>query len=283
MVTDAQKLADDILSGTLPASAAMRRPDVYEALNRGASEFGLPFLGTSSKIDAGAGVGVLTKVLYMMAAGASGREACPDSSAACRAVCLVEHTGRMSMTNAVRARRRRHASFFADRARFLSTLAYEIVALGESARRTGKIPAVRLNGTTDLPWVNMRVNFGGRQWDNLYQIAAAHGVRTYDYTKARVGTRSYPDHHYTFSLSDHPESNARAVEWLRHGSNVAVVFDVAKGCLPDTYKIGGTDYPVIDGDKHDARFLDPAGVIVGLSAKGRAKGTGTVNGFVRTV
>jgi hypothetical protein len=29
--------------------------------------------------------------------------------------------------------------------------------------------------------------------------------------------------------------------------------------------------PVIDGDKHDARFLDQAGTIVGLKAKGQAK------------
>jgi hypothetical protein len=38
---------------------------------------------------------------------------------------------------------------------------------------------------------------------------------------------------------------------------------------------------VIDGDKHDARFLDQAGAIVGLKAKGQAKNDTT--GFaVRT-
>jgi hypothetical protein len=30
------------------------------------------------------------------------------------------------------------------------------------------------------------------------------------------------------------------------------------------------NHPVIDGDDHDARFLDPKGVVVGLRAKGLA-------------
>jgi hypothetical protein len=37
--------------------------------------------------------------------------------------------------------------------------------------------------------------------------------------------------------------------------------------LPSTW----LGFPVIDGDRHDARFLDPAGVIVGLRAKGLAR------------
>jgi hypothetical protein len=35
---------------------------------------------------------------------------------------------------------------------------------------------------------------------------------------------------------------------------------------------------VINGDEHDARFLDPAGTIVGLKAKGSAKSD--LSGFV---
>ena len=37
-------------------------------------------------------------------------------------------------------------------------------------------------------------------------------------------------------------------------------------------------YPVINGDDHDARFLDTAGTIVGLKAKGSAKSD--LSGFV---
>jgi hypothetical protein len=48
---------------------------------------------------------------------------------------------------------------------------------------------------------------------------------------------------------------------LANGKNVAVAF---KNCLPETL----WNYPVVDGDKHDLRFLDPKGVVVGLVPKG---------------
>jgi hypothetical protein len=55
---------------------------------------------------------------------------------------------------------------------------------------------------------------------------------------------------------------------LNAGHNVAVVFSTKKGFdLPSEYK----GKKVIDGDKHDLRFLDPKGVIVGLRAKGPAR------------
>ena len=47
--------------------------------------------------------------------------------------------------------------------------------------------------------------------------------------------------------------------------NIAVVFKGKE--LPETYK----GRKVINGDISDHRFLDPAGVVVGLLAKGKAK------------
>jgi len=58
---------------------------------------------------------------------------------------------------------------------------------------------------------------------------------------------------------------------LEQGGTVAVVFWPE---VPQTFW-GCT---VIDGDAHDARFLDPAGTIVGLKAKGSAKSD--LTGFV---
>ena len=55
------------------------------------------------------------------------------------------------------------------------------------------------------------------------------------------------------------------------GGNIAAVFSDK---LPKTY-IGKK---VINGDDSDLRFLDPKGVIVGLSAKG--KGKKDLTGFV---
>jgi hypothetical protein len=47
------------------------------------------------------------------------------------------------------------------------------------------------------------------------------------------------------------------------GANVAVAFDrtPAEWC----------GRKVVDGDEHDARFVDKRGVIVGLKAKGKAR------------
>ena len=56
---------------------------------------------------------------------------------------------------------------------------------------------------------------------------------------------------------------------LAHGVNVAVVFPAKN--VPNTFM----GYRVVDGDKHDLRFLDKqadgSAVIVGLKAKGKAK------------
>jgi len=59
---------------------------------------------------------------------------------------------------------------------------------------------------------------------------------------------------------------------LAQGVNVAAVFGNG---LPETY----LSHPVINGDAHDLRFLDPKGVIVGLSPKGH-KAKRDQSGFV---
>jgi hypothetical protein len=66
------------------------------------------------------------------------------------------------------------------------------------------------------------------------------------------------------------------MESLEHGINVAVVFDTKRGReLPLTWR----GWPVIDGDVSDLRFLDESPRIVGLRAKGKARGD--ESGFVQ--
>jgi hypothetical protein len=60
---------------------------------------------------------------------------------------------------------------------------------------------------------------------------------------------------------------------MEKGANVAVVF---KDKLPRTWM----DRRVIDGDKHDLRFKDPRGVVVGLVAKGLGRKV-TKNSFIK--
>ena len=87
-------------------------------------------------------------------------------------------------------------------------------------------------------------------------------VQFYDYTKIlNRKVQAYPNYHLTFSRA---ESNDRDVaKAIAAGMNVAVVFDE----MPKRYM----GKRVVNADTDDLRFLDPKGVVLGLTAKGRAK------------
>jgi len=145
---------------------------------------------------------------------------------------------------------------------FTAQLRNEVIKTFASADRAGKIPAIRVNGTSDLPRLAMPLveEFPDRQF--------------YDYTKLpKPYQRVRKNYDITFSRSETNEKDC--LDALANGINVAVVFSTKKNqALPDEY----LGYEVINGDEHDLRFLDKKGVIVGLTAKGRAKKDTT--GFV---
>jgi len=280
----AAQLAAAILAGDLPASAAMGRADAYDSINAGANG-PLPFLGTSAKIDAGTSVGILSAVLYMQPANESGREACAGRSAGCTAACLAEGTGRMSMHGPRVARRRRHASFYADRSRFLADLHAEIARHERSAARQGKVPAIRLNGTTDLPWHRMPYTApDGTRYARIHD--AFPNVHFYEYTKHPLRVQSagkgIPANLWlTFSVSERLDAEEYAGDYLDAGYSAAVVTFTERHKIPASFALAGKVRHTLDGDAHDARFLDSPGAVVILAAKGRAKSDPT--GFVRNV
>jgi hypothetical protein len=208
----------------------------------------------------------LTAVLYLTAGG----KLCPYASGGCLIACL-ETAGRMAMVNATLARQRRTELLANDKPEFLRQLTKDIAAHVRKAKRVGATPCVRLNGTSDVAWEYVLPEIFARFPDVIF----------YDYTKAPPNKRNRrPDNYQslTFSRSEKPGSDADAIKYLENGGNAAVVFSTKRGQpLPETWK----GFPVIDGDKHDLRFLDPAGTVVGLRGKGQA--SKDTSGFVINV
>ena len=204
-------------------------------------------------------VGVLTGIIYMAPYNLSGKNVCPGASAGCAAACL-NTAGRGAMGVVQKARLKKTNRFWDDRGQFLWDLVNEITALEKRAAAKGLKAAVRLNGTSDLPYERYKVP--GTDM-NIMEIFPE--VQFYDYTKLenRIVNKTLPaNYHLTFSRAEDNDHKLEAV--LKHTS-AAVVFS---GELPETWR----GYPVIDGDEHDARFTDAGpGVIIGLTAKGKAK------------
>ena len=105
-------------------------------------------------------------------------------------------------------------------------------------------------------------------------------ARMHQFLRSRRGMGNWPRNYYlTFSLAE--DNRREAIKFLGQGGTIAAVFNVMKGGryqheLPRTWY----GFKVIDGDKHDFRFLDEDGVIVGLRAKGEAKYEQQDFGFV---
>lgn len=264
------------------------------------SSFKLLTVG-NPKIAKGTKYGYLTAVLHLAPANLSGYEVCPKATDGCRAACL-NTAGRGGMMagvsrlthemvaagvqNAIqKARIRRTRWYFEDRAGFMQALASDIAKVVALAAREGLKPAIRLNGTSDIPWERVPVTRGPANpalgpWPPVTNIMGLFpDVQFYDYTK-RANRRDLPaNYHLTFSLAEGNDGDA--VRALANGHNVAAVFHKVPRAyaMPEPFSYGFLVVPVIDGDAHDLRFLDKRGVIVGLKAKGNAKRDTT--GFVR--
>lgn len=217
---------------------------------------GLPkyLLGSSLKTEKSLGIGVLAKVLFFTPG-----VFCSHATQGCLAACLGHSSGRMQMPTHALARDRRTALYVEKRQLFLQMLTVELSRMEEEARRLGLVPAVRLNGSSDLPWEQLHPELFKEFPDIHFFDYTKVPARMIRFLKDPTWPRNY---HLTFSAQPHNHEEARSI--LEHGGTVAVVFWPE---VPQSH----WGKPVIDGDKHDARFLDQAGTIVGLKAKGQAK------------
>jgi hypothetical protein len=240
-----------ILRSGDPNSVLHRMPPA-ELLAR----FGPPrsLLSSSSKAEKCLSVNVLARVLFLTPG-----VFCSHASKGCLAACLGHSSGRMQMPTHAIARDRRTALYRQSPQLFLQMLDLDLSLLEQDARRSEFLPAARLNGSSDLPWEELHPNIFSRHPE----------IRFFDYTKVPdrmdryLRQRNWPkNYHLTFSAQ--PDNHDVARRFLHRGGTVAVVFWPES---PDSF----WGHPVIDGDKHDARFLDAAGSIVALSAKGMAQ------------
>ena len=226
----------------------------------------------NAKTSKGEVKGVKTLILYLApektASSAMGKtvNVCPYATKGCADSCLFT-SGRGVMAPVHKSRVEKTVAFLKNRHLFLEKLAKEIRAGIKRAKRDNMTLAVRLNGTSDLPILEMSL------------APQFPGVQFYAYTKVppmNDARRHLPNVHLTYSYSEDHRAAVLLPLLLNKGQNVAVVFDVKKGAaLPVNWK----GWPVYDGDVDDLRFMDPKGVIVGLRAKGKARKD--TSGFVQ--
>ncbi len=207
--------------------------------------------------------GYMTFILHLAPADEAGvGNMCAKSTAGCRAGCLNKagHGGMFTpgaITNPVQTARVRRTKLFAsDRQAFLTLLVMDTIEACRIATKKQLIPIFRLNGTSDIPWEKITV-------DGYSIFDFFPDIQFYDYTKI-LGRKvtHIPNYHLTFSQADGNEADVDAA--IKQGYNIATVFYKS---LPLEYK----GLTVVNGDESDMRFLDPTGVIVGLTAKGPAK------------
>ena len=135
---------------------------------------------------------------------------------------------------------------------WLNAVKGEIASKLAQAQKQGKQLAIRLNGTSDLDWSEVY---------NTFPM-----IQFYEYTKRiDLAKKLSKLTNVNVTFSKHENHSDKAVKKvLDSGVNVAVVFN---GKVPDSY----INVKVIDGDKHDRRFEDDKGRIIGLKLKGTNK------------
>ena len=127
---------------------------------------------------------------------------------------------------------------------------------------------VRLNGTSDLNFINLTVRDG----KDIFQLYPE--IQFYDYTKIYDRESAYTNYYLLYSKSELTTVD-QVKDLVSNGKNVSVVFE--------SVLTSWEGIEVIDGDESDLRPLDKSGVVVGLKAKGIAKSNlkkGIQSGFV---
>lgn len=211
--------------------------------------------------------GYLTGIMYLAPHTLGGKNICPFAKAAgCIEACL-NTAGRGIFNNVQKARLNRTKLFHNDINAFMNKLAVEIEALEKVAIKKGLIPVIRLNGTSDIEWENIRFNyeFIHNKIRSVTIFELFPDIQFYDYAKSPYRDNLPKNYDLTFSYSNKPEFKKFNEIAIKKGMRLAAVFSDQN--LP-AYFMG---LPVLNGDESDLTFLAPKNTILGLYAKGKAK------------
>jgi hypothetical protein len=256
---------------------------------RGTWDSRRPLLSANSKLKKAAGRYRAIGLAMAPWKFAGGGNLCAMASAGCVAACNGLWSG-MNVTTSTRfaliGRARLYLEF---RALFLEKLMGELARFEKLCIRTGRIPACRLNVSTDVPWEKTAPQI----------FTARRRIRFYDYTAYSPESRNNlpPNYQLCHSWKEHT-TFAYVESVIAAGRNIVVPFDSAYaparglfGALPRSVvfvdRATGRQLTIgtVNGDRHDIRRreTDGAGKCVALHGKsGRGKVSAAVDsGFMR--
>lgn len=239
----------------------MMKPE-FTTIANAKKQTGLSYLGgcnvsqkiiKSQKVDA-----ILTYCIYLAPANTSGYNVCPSATNECKKGCLatsgrarIELQGGIDMIHDCRIKKTK--LFFEQQDFFMCWLVAELQMYQRKAIKKNLGFAVRLNGTSDIDYVNVRLN-----GNNIFELFP--DIQFYDYTKVITKLNNIPSN-YNLTLSYTGRNTNECINHLTNGGNVAMIFNTK--VLPKTWK----GFNVINADISDSRFKDTKGSIAGLKWK----------------
>ena len=222
-------------------------------------------VGVDAKTIKGEKFGYLTGILYLSPSDLSGVNLCPMAEAAQCVFGCLNMAGRGQFNSVQNARLNKTRYYLEERQNFLWDLVRDISKLVRKASKLGLIPVVRLNGTSDIRWENETIETIGKGFEmTLFEMFPK--VQFMDYTKIFNRKEIPSNYDLTFSFSGADTFRKYNKQAIAAGLRVAVVFRTAAE-IPEYFE----GMQVVNGDESDLRFLDPAGAVVALYAKGRAR------------